>query len=138
MRVKDISRLRPVAPSMLAAGQTEDGFCQAFLRAERADEFAKAVPDQAQWVTRFAKHFGVAHVQEVMTRVGYDGPGELFSMYLCLFLVRPPVERHAPSHGFRAGARGRLAEPSAVPGGRVLASLTVPQRSRARNSTSTN
>ena len=80
MRVKDISRLRPVAPSMLAAGRTEDGFCQAFLRAERADEFAKAVPDQAQRVTRVAKLFGVVHVQEVMTLVGYDGPGELFSV----------------------------------------------------------
>ena len=96
MRVKDISRLRPVAPSMLAAGQTEDGFCQAFLRADRADEFAKAVPDQAQWVTRFAKHFGVVHMHEVMTQVGYDGPGELFSMYLCIFLARPLVERHMP------------------------------------------
>ena len=138
MRVKDISRLRPLAPSMLAAGRTEDGFCQAFLLAERADEFAKAVPDQAQWVTRFAKHFGVVHMHEVMTQVGYDGPGELFSMYLCIFLARPLVERHAPSHGTRAGARGRLAEPSAVPRCSVMASLTVPQRSRARNSTSTN
>ena len=95
-RVKDISRLRPLAPSMLAAGRTEDGFCQAFLLAERADEFAKAVPDQAQWVTRFAKHFGVVHMHEVMTQVGYDGPGELFSMYLCIFLARPLVERHTP------------------------------------------
>ena len=96
MSVKDISLLRPLAPSMLAAGQTEDGFCQAFLLAERADEFAKAVPDQAQWVTRFAKHFGVVHMHEVMTQVGYDGPGELFSMYLCIFLARSLVERHTP------------------------------------------
>ena len=106
MRFKDISGLRPLAPSMLVAGQTGDGFCRAFLTAERADEFAKVVPDQAQWVTRFAKHFGVVYMHEVMTQVGYDGPGELFSMYLCIFLVPPPVECHSPAHGMRARASG--------------------------------
>ena len=49
------------------------------------EEFASMAPDQKQWLLHFGK--GCRNASQLMDRLDYSGPPELFSMRLCIYLA---------------------------------------------------
>jgi len=50
-------------------------------------EFARAFPDQGGWMAKLPRRGHNSSLLEFMQDIGYDGPAEMFSMFLCLLLT---------------------------------------------------
>jgi len=58
--------------------------------------FGRSFPDQNKWLHKFSQHCKTDEINQLCKAIGYDGPLELLTMYMCLFAAKD-LQRTSPS-----------------------------------------